>query len=92
MPAPSVKPAPLPDVPVITAAQGGGRRIALIIGNSADAHAGALKNPANDAKTIAGAMRRIGFTEVIDRYDLGLAEMTAALKDFGTARPTPTGP
>jgi uncharacterized caspase-like protein len=28
-------------------------------------------------------MRRIGFSEVIEHYDLGLTQMTAALKNFG---------
>jgi hypothetical protein len=69
--------------PAITASPANGRRIALIIGNSAYAHAGSLRNPANDAKAIAGAMRRIGFSEVFEHYDLGLTQMTAALKNFG---------
>jgi tetratricopeptide (TPR) repeat protein len=75
--------APVPNVPVVTATSGGSKRIALVIGNSAYAYAGELRNPANDAKAIAGVLRRVGFTDVIDKYDLGLAQMTAALKDFG---------
>ena len=80
---PSAKPPQAPEVPVVTAAQGGGRRVALVVGNSAYTSAGALKNPANDAKAIANALRRVGFTEVIEQYDLGLVQMTAALKNFG---------
>ena len=75
--------APVPNVPVVTAVSGSGKRIALVIGNSAYAYAGELRNPANDAKAITAVLRRVGFTEVVDKYDLGLAQMTAALKDFG---------
>ncbi len=60
----------------------GGRRIALVVGNSAYPHVGTLRNPVNDAKTIAAALRRIGFAEVIEKQDLGLAQMMAALKEF----------
>jgi tetratricopeptide (TPR) repeat protein len=80
---PKATAAPVPDVPVVTATSGSGKRIALVIGNSAYAYAGDLRNPANDAKAIAGVLRRVGFTEVVDKYDLGLGQMTAALKDFG---------
>src|SRR5262249_6134779 len=52
-------------------------------GNSAYQHAGTLRNPANDAKVIAAAFRRSGFSEVIERFDLGLSAMGAALKEFG---------
>ena len=60
-----------------------GKRIALVIGNSAYVSAGELRNPANDAKTLAGAIRRVGFTEVIETLRPRSAQMTAALKDFG---------
>jgi tetratricopeptide (TPR) repeat protein len=61
----------------------GARRVALIIGNSRYATVGELRNPANDGHVIADAFRRIGFSEVMERFDLGLAGMTAALKEFG---------
>jgi hypothetical protein len=76
-------PAVVAPPPQVTASTQTGRRIALVLGNSAYQHAGVLKNPANDAKAIAAAMRGIGFTEVIDRYDLDLAQTIGALKDFG---------
>jgi uncharacterized caspase-like protein len=58
-------------------------RIALVIGNSNYAGAGTLRNPTNDARAIAAALRGVGFTEVVERYDLPLTEMSKALKDFG---------
>ena len=59
------------------------RRIALIIGNSTYASVARLGNPANDAKEIASALRRIGFAAVIERYDLGYRELREALRAFG---------
>ncbi|MGA7325394.1 MAG: caspase family protein, partial [Rhodomicrobium sp.] len=60
-----------------------GRRVALVIGNSNYSNAGNLTNPANDARAIAATLRRTGFAEVIERYNLDLAAMIAAIKDFG---------
>jgi uncharacterized caspase-like protein len=60
-----------------------GPRIALVIGNSNYVNAGALKNPSNDARLIAGVLRKVGFTEVKELYDLSLPQMVAALKEFG---------
>jgi uncharacterized caspase-like protein len=42
-------------------AQADGKRVALIIGNSAYRNVPALPNPANDASDIAAAFRRLGF-------------------------------
>jgi Caspase domain len=39
-----------------------GKRVALVIGNSAYANVPALPNPANDAGEVAAALRRLGFT------------------------------
>ena len=63
--------------------QSGGKRIALVIGNSNYAGVGTLRNPAHDARAIAAAFRGIGFTEVFEHYDLPLGAMSKALKDFG---------
>jgi len=71
----------VPSVPVPVFQSG--RRVALIIGNSRYVTVGELKNPANDGRVIADAFRRLAFSEVMERYDLGLAGMTAALKEFG---------
>lgn len=59
------------------------RRVALVIGNSGYAHVGALTNPKNDARAVAAALRRLGFAEVMERYDLNREAMGKALKDFG---------
>jgi tetratricopeptide (TPR) repeat protein len=72
-----------PNVASTATPAGGSRRIALLIGNSSYTNAGILKNPRNDVHILADTLRRIGFGEVIEHYDLGLAEMTAALKAFG---------
>lgn len=58
-------------------------RLALVIGNSAYANAPRLNNPPSDAKAVAKALRRVGFTEVIERYDLGIDQLGAELKAFG---------
>ena len=47
----------------------GGRRVALVVGNSAYEHVPALKNPRNDAEDMAAALRDVGF-EVIAGTDL----------------------
>jgi uncharacterized caspase-like protein len=44
---------------------GGGRRVALVIGNGAYANVKALPNPPNDARAIAKSLRDIGFAEVV---------------------------
>ena len=58
------------------------RRVALFVGNSAYAHVPALRNPANDAKSLAAALRALNF-EVREVYDANLSEFGKALKDFG---------
>jgi tetratricopeptide (TPR) repeat protein len=60
-----------------------GRRVALVIANSGYSSVGRLTNPANDGRAIAASLRRLGFAEVIERYDLGHAGMGTALKEFG---------
>jgi tetratricopeptide (TPR) repeat protein len=60
-----------------------GRRVALIIANSNYGNAGRLINPANDGRAIAASFRRLGFAEVIERYDLGQTAMGTTLKEFG---------
>jgi hypothetical protein len=58
------------------------KRVALIIANGRYAHAAALKNPPADARLIANALRRTGFSSVDLRMDLGKAGMESALRDF----------
>lgn len=59
------------------------KRVALVIGNAAYEHASPLRNPANDAKALAAALRALGFAEVRELYDAKLADLMRALKDFG---------
>lgn len=57
------------------------KRVALVIGNSAYEHTTALKNPKNDAKDVAAALRRLGF-DVIEGTDLAHEQMRAKVRDF----------
>lgn len=57
------------------------QRIALVIGNSKYPNA-PLKNPANDAKDMAAALRKLGF-EVISKTDATQKEMNRAIVQFG---------
>lgn len=56
-------------------------RVALVIGNGAYKNAGALKNPANDARRMSEALGRLGF-EVMAFQDLDQAGMKRAVRDF----------
>ena len=57
--------------------------MALVIGNSNYTSAGLLTNPANDGKAVAATFRRLGFTSVLEHYDLSRDKMGRALRDFG---------
>lgn len=57
------------------------KRIALIIGNAAYIHGGALKNPVNDAILMATTLRSLGF-EVIIKTNANLKSMQRATVDF----------
>lgn len=58
-----------------------GKRVALVIGNSAYAHVSTLPNPANDAADIADALERIGF-EVTRGLNLDFRGVRLAIRDF----------
>ncbi|MGR3319511.1 MAG: caspase family protein [Candidatus Anammoxibacter sp.] len=47
------------------------KRLALVIGNAAYQHGGALKNPVNDANLMARTLEDLGF-DVIKETDAGL--------------------
>lgn len=64
----------------ITAAQG--RRVALVIGNSAYKNVSALNNPQNDADAIAKSLRNIGFENVTVTKDGTREKMIDALRNF----------
>lgn len=59
-----------------------GKRVALVIGNSAYKHVGKLTNPANDAEDIAKALRGFGF-KVFLHKNLELRAMNEAISEFG---------
>jgi uncharacterized caspase-like protein len=56
--------------------------VALAIGNTSYAHSPALKTPSNDAMLVAKTLRDIGFSEVIERYNLDRVAFAAALDAF----------
>ncbi len=57
------------------------RRVALVIGNAAYAES-PLKNPVNDARAMAAALREAGF-EVLSRENANLQQMDEAVREFG---------
>jgi len=59
-----------------------GRRVALVIGNSAYQHAPTLPNPRRDAAMVAEALRQVNFETVTSQYDLGREQLVNALRDF----------
>ena len=58
-----------------------GKRFALIIGN-ADYKNAPLKNPVNDAKAMATALRKVGF-EVMEYTNINQEKMETAISQFG---------
>ncbi len=60
------------------------KRVALVIGNGAYVHAGALRNPRNDASDVAAKLRALGF-DVIEGLDLEKRAMEVHIRDFGNA-------
>jgi tetratricopeptide (TPR) repeat protein len=86
-PAPVVRPqqeasqvAPPPPKPVVTSPPE--RRVALVIGNSAYAHAARLPNPQADADALAHALARAGFASVELGLDLKREQLLDTLKSF----------
>jgi formylglycine-generating enzyme required for sulfatase activity/uncharacterized caspase-like protein len=57
-------------------------RVALVIGNSLYQHTQPLKNPVNDAASIATTLRRMEFDSVDLLSNLGKAQMEQALQAF----------
>ena len=69
----------IPDDPIVLPSQ---KRIALIIGNAAYQFGGQLPNPVNDARSMKGALEKLGFT-VIKYENCDLRTMKMAIDDFG---------
>jgi uncharacterized caspase-like protein len=57
-------------------------RVALVVGNSAYTNLPPLRNPANDAKSIAAALRDAGFENVVQAENLTRGELEKALRAF----------
>jgi uncharacterized caspase-like protein len=57
-------------------------RVALVIGNGSYTNS-PLRNPANDARAVAGSLKQLGF-EVAHHENLGLKAMGRAIRDFGS--------
>jgi uncharacterized caspase-like protein len=57
------------------------KRVALVIGNGAYAHAPRLDNPVSDARDMTAALRNLGF-EVIEGIDLDETSMRRTVKRF----------
>ena len=59
------------------------KRVALVIGNAGYVSEKPLRNPINDARAVAGALRRLGFSEVLEVQDASKERISAALRRFG---------
>jgi tetratricopeptide (TPR) repeat protein len=59
-----------------------GRRIALIIGNSAYRTIGPLRNPQRDAESVAASLRAVGFDTVAVVHDATRDKLNDALRAF----------
>ena len=80
---PNSIPTPAIALPNVEAKQKGpGKRVALVIGNSAYENASSLDNPQRDAKAVAETFRNIGFEKVIETKDAKRADLVNALRDF----------
>jgi tetratricopeptide (TPR) repeat protein len=58
------------------------KRVALVIGNGTYATVPVLRNPPNDARAVATALRQAGFTSVQLELDLNRDKLLDALKKF----------
>jgi tetratricopeptide (TPR) repeat protein len=79
---------PTPTVSVVEAAPATakatkqGRRVALVIGNSAYKNVPALPNPRKDAEAIAASLRNIGFDSVMVSNDATREKLVESLRAF----------
>jgi uncharacterized caspase-like protein len=59
-----------------------GKRVALVLGNSAYQNVPRLTNPVNDAALMADTFKKAGFDVVVSKQDLGALETRRVLRDF----------
>ncbi|MCK1388697.1 caspase family protein [Bradyrhizobium sp. 21] len=59
-----------------------GKRVALVIANSAYQHAPSLTNPVNDGSVMARTLKEAGFDIVDSRHDLTALETRRVLREF----------
>jgi len=62
------------------------KRVALVIGNGDYKSAPRLDNPPIDARAVAASLKRLGF-QVVEGYDLNVAQMRTTLAEFSAALP-----
>ena len=59
-----------------------GRKVALLIGNSAYQKVGGLQNPKNDVQLLATTLKSANFQSVVVKTDLSQQQILQALKEF----------
>src|SRR5665213_1248484 len=59
-----------------------GKRVALVMGNSAYQNVNPLANPKNDSEAMAAMLNSAGFDVVTLKRDLNVTAMRRALRDF----------
>jgi uncharacterized caspase-like protein len=59
-----------------------GKRVALVIANSAYQHAPSLTNPVNDGSVMARTLKEAGFDIVDSRHDLTALDTRRVLREF----------
>ncbi|PJG50450.1 caspase (peptidase) [Bradyrhizobium forestalis] len=62
-----------------------GKRVALVLANSAYQHAPSLANPVNDGAVMAKTLKEAGFDVVEARHDLSALDTRRVLRDFADA-------
>ncbi|WP_439371936.1 caspase family protein [Bradyrhizobium sp. DASA03120] len=65
-----------------------GKRVALVLANSAYQHAPLLANPVNDGAVMANTLKEAGFDVVDSRHDLSAQDTRRVLRDFADATRT----
>ncbi|MGX1317945.1 putative caspase-like protein [Bradyrhizobium sp. USDA 377] len=65
-----------------------GKRVALVLANSAYQHAPSLANPVNDGAVMAKTLKEAGFDVVDSRHDLSAQDTRRVLRDFADATRT----